>query len=109
MDEQHLRNAIAMIERKGDMRLGWLPRLYMELAARYCPVVAKPNLSKLVGEVVAQLITRGLADKPVSAPTVPPSLLKASKTARSRSGRRGAGSSSTRKETRRSGTRSSKK
>lgn len=110
MDEQHLKNAVAKIER-GELpgREHWLPRMYMDLAARTMPVRSQQalridQLDKIVGMVLARLITRGLVRPPESEAQEPGSESKGSKTAKSRSVRRGAGSSSTRKRTRRSGT-----
>ena len=111
MDESHVMFAIAKIER-GELRgrEKWLPRLYMELAARRCPVATPLDLGKLSGEVVAYLLsTRGSANGRDSGPMQALlAALKESKTVKSRSARRVAASSSTRKGTQRSGIRSKK-
>lgn len=45
MDENHLLSAIAMVERDDDWRKVWLPRLYMEMAARRCMVPPRMPVS----------------------------------------------------------------
>lgn len=52
MDESHLLNAIAKVERENDWRKIWLPRLYMELAARRCSVPMRMPVS--AAEVIQQ-------------------------------------------------------
>src|ERR1051325_5668930 len=51
-DENHLLSAIAMVERGDDWRKIWLPRLYMELAARRCMVPMRMPVS--AAEVIKQ-------------------------------------------------------
>lgn len=50
MDENHLLAAIAMVERTQDWRKVWLPRMYMELAARRCTVPMRLPVSPITGE-----------------------------------------------------------
>lgn len=50
MEESHLLSAIAMVERAQDWRKIWLPRLYMELAARRCSVPMRLPVSPITGE-----------------------------------------------------------
>lgn len=50
MDENHLLSAIAMVERAQDWRKIWLPRMYMELAARRCLVPMRLPVSPITGE-----------------------------------------------------------
>lgn len=56
MDENHLLSAIAMVERENDWRKIWLPRLYMEMAARRCMV--PPRMPVSAAEVASRVRTK---------------------------------------------------